>query len=149
MLGWLTLSNNTVSGDLVWIKTFWTNGLYNGGFSNMATVIASSYVKPASGSNVFTATNGTLLIADGNVATRLSNVWNLFTPNHIVISNNLQGIKRPVSTGNGELPGWSFTNPATPTIVTKGKAAVLQNQNEIRGVFLGTNQSGSIMLQEN
>src|SRR5258708_1942004 len=148
VMGWLTLSNNRVSGDVVWIKAFWTNApYYTNGFTNMATVIASSYVKPATPTTlIMSATNGTLVIADGNVPTPLSNAWNLFAPNHIVISNNPDGIKLTIGLGKGELPTWSFTNPATPTLVTKGKAAVLQSQNEIRGVFLGTNQSGSIRL---
>jgi hypothetical protein len=147
VIGWLALTNDTVTGDLICIKTFWTNRLYAGGFTNMKTVIASSYIKPVGGDPIFPATNGALTIAGGNVPAPMTNSWTLYGVNTLVATNgSAEDVHLRIAIGKGEVTVWNFRNPATPQKVTKGKAVVLQTLNEIRGVFLGTNQSGSLLL---
>jgi len=155
LIGWLYVTNNSVYGDLVWSKVGWTNGYYDGGFTNMQTIVGSGYIKPASPTLIFDVvngglgdTNGTYTIQDGNLPATLTGGWILNSLNKLIVTGTnpayvrLGGFTLGVGVANGSV----FTNGATAPALTKGKAVVLQNINQVRGMFLGTNQSGSIRL---
>jgi len=162
VMGWLKFNNlndNTVSGDLFWNKGGgWTNLTYYGdGFTNTVTIVGSSYTKVANTTNCLTqaaggTAGGPIVLADGNLPESLTNIWFLSSINKIQVTNqfgqNTNGIKMSVATAKGEVSA-SFTNPANaPAKTVNFKGAVLQDQGEIRGVFLGTNQSGSFRMTQ-
>ncbi len=158
VFGWLQfLTNGTVSGTLFWNKNpqSTNSGYYDLGFTNSETIVGSSYTKPLLSPVLVSATNLNqypygLLLADGNLLATITNDWFVTSLNKFFVTNaippkNPQGIKIAVSTAKGEIGG-SFTNTATPTLKTAIKGVVLQDQQEIRGVFRGTNQSGSLRM---
>jgi hypothetical protein len=156
MQGWLFFTNNHVEGELFWNKISWTNGYYNDGFTNSQTIIGSTYLKPNPGTNVLTlvplgVTNGTATLSDGNLPiSPTNNAWYLSANNKYFMTNNSApinplGIKLTQTYGKGEINGF-LTNPVTPSVRSALKAVVMQEQTEVRGVFLGTTNTGSIRL---
>ncbi len=146
----VTFSNlpaNTLGGDATWIKPSMRTALYSNGFTLNTPLVGSSFITPSNGVRVLNFTNGTLAFNGANLVQG-------FTNNVVLNSNNTTVVTGANSTTllldktKGLLTGSHFTAPVTLRFTTFN-GVILQNQNEARGYFLGTNQSGSVLLQGN
>jgi len=150
LMGWVQFSNNApktaFSGDLFWIKTGWTNGFYNAGFTNEVTPDGSVYTVPQ-----YNITNKTVvflsaILDGGNLDEAITN--SLVVTNGVItlLTTNGSVSNFQYATSSGLLSG-SFENPANSNKVTAIKGVLLQNQGYGGGWFLGTNESGSLLIQ--
>ncbi len=131
-----TEPGSSFRGDVSWIKAG------NAGFTNLTTVIGSTYTPPATGIKVLNLNNSTVVLRGGNLSAPITN--------QALIGTGITGTNRltvSISRTTGLLTG-SFLHPDTrkPTQI---KGVVLQQQNNARGFFLGTNQSGAVLLEGN
>ncbi|MGZ5567791.1 MAG: M12 family metallo-peptidase [Limisphaerales bacterium] len=144
----VTFSNSpasTLGGAATWIKPTMRTALYSNGFTLNTALVGSSFITPSNGVRVLNFTNGTLGFTGANLAQG-------FTNTVVLNSNNTATVTGPNSTtllldrSRGLLTGSHFIAPVTLHFTTFN-GVILQNLNEARGYFLGTNQSGSVLLQ--
>jgi hypothetical protein len=156
IMGWLAISNDTpkhIVGDLNWIKTGWTNGYYDGGFSNIIEVLGGSYTPDAN--RVVAITNGVAILSGGNLAADYTNSFVLNPGNKFVITNTPYGQLYGNSLKVTPMPQTglmrvSFRNPCNTNVTTMANGVVLQDDKTAHGVLKGlTNESGSLFLQGN
>ena len=154
--GWLSVSNNatnlppqTLSGAVSWIKTpVRGKSLYTNGFSVQTNVLASVY-EPTN-ADILPSTNYTLTIAGAGQSSPLvySNVWVIngkFTNSGAATNpTNKLAVSFSASTGRMSLtfrPTGGRADVAAEGVVLQGMAT------NGAGWFLGTNESGSFLLQ--
>ena len=144
----VTFSNSpasTFSGEATWIKPTMRTAYYSNGFTLNTALIGSSFMTPSNGVRVLNFTNGTIAFNGANLNQG-------FTNTVVVNSNNTTVVTGPNATTlvfdktQGRLTGSHFAAPVTLRS-TVFNGVILQNRNEARGYFLGTNQSGSVLLQ--
>jgi hypothetical protein len=161
IMGWLKFENNGVrelvdslppEGGVHWIKkqVASTNQFYPDGFTNWnLTVWGSAYDAPANAAtdpalNIIT---GYATFVDGNLDPGgFANAFSQEIANKFVITPpnvNTQAIS--ISTPKGTL-STTFYDPNALKKVT-GYGVVLQDENIVRGVFLGTDASGAFLLE--
>ncbi|MBA4150529.1 MAG: immunoglobulin domain-containing protein [Verrucomicrobia bacterium] len=157
MIGWVTFATNTPAGKthlaplgtLNWIKTGWTNVVYPGGFTNIAEIKGSRHLPPAKGVRVLDMTEGQMTVTGGNLSSAFANQVMISTNNAFSVTGpNLNTLKAGMAAKTGLLKG-TFTHPDNGNAVTRYFGAVLQDYNYGRGNFVGTNQAGSVILDEN
>ena len=147
LISWVSFTNTTnadLSGDVRWFRpTMLTKNPYPHGFTNDTEITGSIYTVPTT-NRVLEITNGVVTFTNGNLATSFSNSVTLGANN--VITNhggNMLVLKLTKSTGlvtgSVKLPG---ATRATPI-----KGVVLQKSSRGRGFFIGTTQSGQVILQ--
>ena len=149
LVGWLTLMNtdtNDIPGLLIWTKKDSVMGnLYPGGFTNEVLTLASRYTPPANATAVVGFSNSVVILEGGNLTGPTTNEVFLGPLNKIsVTSTNTSKLALAVTSASGHLSG-SFVHPQTLKKSTI-KGVVLQKQDLGGGFFLGTNQSGSVVL---
>lgn len=163
LLGWIYFTNGppqnvSVNSSFSWIKPAVAGALYPLGFTNLIAqgVAGSPYTNTArAGVPVLNLTSATLVLSNGNLAggsliftnigtnssshnnlTNLDAGTALGPTNHLVIA---------INTNNGLLTvTFQATGVKTNTLA---HGAVLQNQTNAAGYFLGTDQSGAIWLE--
>jgi Divergent InlB B-repeat domain len=147
ILGWLSFTNGgNISGQIEWFKQpITTAKLYPGGFTNGTEAIGSVYhytnYMPELGS-----LDGLLALSmiNGDLAEGITNQAALgpYYP-----ADDRSATKLECIASSGMFYG-SVINPATDKPISV-HGIVLQNQNIGAGYFLGTNQSGSVLLSPN
>ena len=147
-MSWVQFATNapkSLQGDAVWIKLPKAGTYYTNGFVLRRGIEGGQYLPPAVGPTnlVLTLTNGTLTLSDGNLLDPIVNEVTL-TNKNLFLVDGTNGLKLTVSTGNGLVNG-SFIHPQSKRLTTI-KAVVLQDQTNLQGFFLGTNDSGRILL---
>jgi len=162
LLGWIYFTNElpqnvSTNSSVSWIKPSVPNTLYPSGFTNLTGLFGSPYTNTArAGVPVLNLAGATLLLTNGNltagfliytnIGTNLSihnaltnldaGNTNLAPTNHLVIA---------INTNNGLVTvTFQATGAKTNTIA---HGAVLQNQTNAAGYFLGTNQSGAFLIE--
>jgi hypothetical protein len=148
LLGWLTLleAPRRIEGRVSWIKTNIdpTNQFYASGFTNELEILSSGYRVPVPATRAVNMTNAIVILAGCNWPSPSTNFVTVNTNNTITVASpNPRLLKLTITTSSGYLSG-SVVDPLGRTNVIKG--ALLQNQNQAAGFFLGTNQSGSVLL---
>lgn len=150
VFSWVTFADapaTTLNGEATWIKPAMRTAFYSNGFTLNKPLIGSSFSTPSNGVRVLNFTEGTIAFNGANLAQG-------FTNNVVLNSNNTTVVTGAVPTTlvldktRGLLTGSHFTAPVTSKFTTFN-GVILQTQNEARGYFLGTNQSGSVSLQSN
>jgi hypothetical protein len=144
----VTFSNspaNTLGGDVTWIKPALRTPFYSNGFVFNTPLIGSSFVPPAKGVQVLNFTNGTIAFNGANLAQGFTNVTTL-NSNNVATVTGPNSVTLSLDKTRGLLTRSHFKDPTTLRL-TSFNGVILQNQNEARGYFLGTNQSGSVLLQ--
>jgi hypothetical protein len=129
---------------VTWIKAAGPGTLYTNGFTNTSVLLGSVY------SAAFQKTNG-LALANPTIALRGGDL-----PVDVTNSVSVSGLETYTSADKTltltiSPAGGSFTGQYAPA---KGKTVslagvVLQNAGVARGFFLGTNQSGAVLLKGN
>lgn len=150
LIGWVNFTNlpqRTLTGNPAWIKCSGNEGFYNAGFTNEIAIVGSGYTSPGSGGRTINITNGAVSLKDGNLPGPVTNLVTISDANKITMVQTNIPMKSPTFTKSGGLLSGKFVHPATG-VQTDMKGVYLQNQNYVGGYFLGTNQSGSVKLQE-
>ncbi len=147
VFGWLTVTNgelNDVAGTLWWTKPGTVGGaFYPAGFTNQIETLGSRYAAPASGTPVLTLVNGVVILGGGDLVAPLTNSITLGGDNKIVGDNQLTlAISAPKGTVKG-----SFVDPSS-NAKRALKGLALPKQNQARGFFLGSDQSGQLFVGE-
>jgi hypothetical protein len=147
ILGWLSFTNEgVIGGQTGWFKQPQaTAKLYPGGFTNSAEVIGSAY-QYTNGLPVLGFTEGQLSLTNGDLAQSITNQIVLGADNQATeqSASNQSADKLTFKTTSGLFKG-SVLNPETgKPIAVNG--IVLQNQNFGAGLFLGTTETGSVLL---
>jgi ribonuclease E len=140
LLGWLTLTNNDLDGGVCWLKLAQpTTKYYPAGFTNNVAAIGSVYHTTAA----LNFTLGQISLTEGNLSQNIAHQVQLGAAEKVTDLNATK-TALVLTAKTGMLTG-SVVDPTTgETAVIK--AIVLQNQNLVAGYFLGTNQSGSVLL---
>jgi hypothetical protein len=142
ILGWLSITNNDdVGGEISWFKLpQQSSKLYPGGFTNSTEAVGSSY-HYTNGLPVLGFTEGSLSLIDGDLPQSITYQVGL-GPQILAVEPG--AAKLTCTTSSGLFKG-SVMNPATGKLISVN-GIVLQNQNLAAGYFLGTNQSGSVVI---
>jgi hypothetical protein len=137
ILGWLSFNNGgAISGQTLWIKPPEAAAkLYPGGFTNSGEVIGSVY-HYTNGLPVLGFTEGQVVLSNGDVSQSITN--------QIVLGSGNQAANLTLQTSSGLFKG-RVMNPETGALIVI-KGIILQNQGIGAGLFLGTNESGSVLL---
>jgi uncharacterized delta-60 repeat protein len=144
LFGWLTVTNGEaldVSGTLWWTKPGSVGGvLYPGGFTRQLDVVGSQYLGTR-GVPVMVLTNGIVVLSAGNLPEPLTNSITLGSDNRISGDNDLRIV---FSVPKGTFTG-SFIDPSNGRKrIIKGVA--LPEQQQGRGFFPGTSESGRVFI---
>jgi hypothetical protein len=152
VIGWMTFTNDTVAtndleGVVSWIKPGGTvTKLYPDGFdwpysNETNNAFGSSFTnKPP----FLTWSNGVAMLNDGNLARSITNGLLIGSAGKVTGTNKLNLTITTTGVKAGLFKG-SVVNPATGKAIPVN-GALLQKQDAGYGSFLGTNQSGSVML---
>jgi len=138
-----------------WIKPSVANTLYPFGFTNLTGVLGSPYTNTAIvGVPVLNLTSATLILTNGDLANGFLIYTNIGTNlnSHNTLTNLDAGTKIgptnhlviAINTNNGVVT--VTFQPTGAKTNTAAHGAVLQNQTNAAGYFLGTNQSGTFTL---
>jgi hypothetical protein len=147
MLNWLTFApttTNDLAGSLVWIKpTSLKTKYYPAGFALNLPAWAFRYTPPARGSNVLPFNTANLLLIGGDAALNLTNQITIGANNRV---NGPMGSKLSLTftPASGLFKGTLLTSPGSKPVPFNG--VVLQTTSIARGYFLGTSQSGKVLL---
>ncbi len=147
ILAWLTFlttPTNDVNGDLVWVKpSVATAKFYPAGFNFMTRALGFHYHPPAAGSTLFNFSNGTLVLAGGDLSQPITNSITIGANNRVM---NLSSNRLTLSfkTATGLFTGRVVKPGTTQTLSFNGVA--LPDVELGMGYFLGTTQSGQVLL---
>jgi len=144
IIGWLAFATNgDISGQLNWIKPAQPAAkYYRAGFTNSTEAIGSAY-RFTNGVPVLGFTDGQLTLAGGNLPGNFTHQIEFGGQNQILdLTDSKPAFTVAASTG---LLTGSVVDPQTGKAVTV-KGIILQNQEVGAGFFLGTNQSGQVLL---
>jgi hypothetical protein len=149
LLGWVTFNTNPpvgFGGPVNWIKAAGKGTYYTNGFITNSVLLGSLYVVPAHQTSGLSLTNPTITLSGGNLAQPLTN--------NVILSGKVtyQTTNKPQTTltiapATGLFTGQYQYLSAGKTQKVPLAGVVLQNQNTAQGFFLGTNQSGAVLLQ--
>ena len=139
VLGWLNFTGGSLSAaNVTWIKAPNASHYYPGGFNDALQLIGSKYVAPAKNSPVLSLLNASLTLTGGNLANQIDSP--------VSLQRNL-GYGAGSTTINFTAATGAFTGKFGARQTMSG--VVLQNLDTARGFFLGTSESGTVLLQGN
>jgi hypothetical protein len=171
VFGWVTYGDSNtapVCSSLNWIKTTLPDApsyvffkptnkvFYAGGYSNQVGMLASAYTVPAVSQTAINYTSLEVVVSDGNLSEPVTNAATLLATNKVVLSafttnsaEMVQNNKMTISFNKkfGTFSG-NFLRPQDG-VKTDFVGALLQNTTNASGHFLGTNQSGSVIVTGN
>jgi hypothetical protein len=148
LLGWLGLESGSPAGTLAWIKEpSRSTALYTNGFTNLVTVRASLWTNPPAHVAAMDLPLGQLDISGGGLASSLTFNVAISSNNTLIKlagspTNSLTGTNNP-KTGLLTITFGNGNGKATATAT----GAVLQNETNAAGFFLGKTNAGSFLLQ--
>jgi len=141
ILSWLTFSNGVIGGTLDWFKPAGSGGLYPGGFTNITEAAGSSYVF-TKGVPVLNFSTGILAVSNGNLSN--SFIEGIALDSNSKVTSTNSSVKITITTSTGLFKG-SVTDPVSSKTVSFN-GVVLQSQNLGGGFFLGTTQTGRVVI---
>jgi hypothetical protein len=138
----------TFATNASWINT--TNpaktGLYRAGFTNEALSVISSAYDPTN-KPLLALTDGQVVLDGGNVPT-ITNQITLASNNTITLTaaaENTNKLTLTINNSTGVIHG-TFANPSDPRQTVNINGVLLQNETNATGYFMGSNQSGTFLL---
>jgi hypothetical protein len=151
LMGWITFTNDptrTLAGRVNWIKSELspTNVYYASGFAHEADLVASGYDAPSPGNKILDLEYVRTVFDGGNLVLPSTNIVLIQNDNLVATVVTDDQLKISFDTKIGLLKG-TFAHPDNTNKITSFSGAVLQKQNYGAGAFLGTNQSGSVLLR--
>jgi hypothetical protein len=142
ILGWVSITNDGVGGQLGWFKIASPlSKLYPAGFTSSAEAVGSAYR--------YTNNVPTLNFADGLLTLTNGNFQQGVTSQVVLNKDKVEsspssGISLTLRPATGLFTGKAFDPSTGKSVVVNG--AILQNQNLGGGVFVGKTESGSVLL---
>jgi hypothetical protein len=147
LLSWLSFTSATgsgLSGGVVWIKPATPRAkYYPSGFTVSLAAIGFRYTPPARGNNVVPFSNGSLVLSGSDLALNLTNSIAIGANNRVT-SDGANKLSLTFSSSLGSFSGRTLNSGTGKPIVFSG--VVLQTTNIARGFFLGTSQSGEVII---
>ncbi len=145
-LGWMQLTGEAsgLDGSVTWISSPMPRVYYPAGFAEVITVIGSRYTPPAAHHTGLTLINPVVFLTGGGLPLPPSTAV-LVDTNRLTIASADKSVVLTLSVSAGTFTG-QILNPATKRAVA-ATGVLLQKQNGARGLFLGVNQSGEVLLQ--
>jgi hypothetical protein len=150
LMGWVTFEpgpESDLTGLLQWIwprraaRTY-----YSEGFSVETAVTGSRYAPPASGLSPWNWVNGTVELDGGNLSEPITGDVEFGGGNQLIpVAGALPQFKLKVQSATGAFSG-SFLHPETGR-TSSCRGVVLQKQNLGAGFFLGSSQSGYVLVK--
>jgi IgA Peptidase M64/Divergent InlB B-repeat domain len=148
LLSWYLFGSptNGVSGILDWIKSGTKSRYYSNEFGYSTFSMGSRYVPPPRNGKVLGFTEGTVQLSSGELGHGITNLISIAANNRVTnLSSNKLSLVFTPSTG---LFRGTVVDPAgAKSRAISFSGAVLQNTNAGKGFFLGTNQSGTVLIQ--
>ena len=142
--GWVLSNGSAPAPSLSWIKPANSaSAYYPGGFTDECELPVSPYLY-ARNIPVLDLTNGVIVFSGGDLAVPVSNEVLLTATNQFVnLGPNPMALT--LNPTNGVLSGW-FTVPGVAKTNRFNGVLLQQGYNEADGYFLGTSQSGQMLL---
>jgi hypothetical protein len=135
VVGWVSFGANGPAGaNVCWSKA--------AGFTNDLQLTGSIWQAPAAGTPALNLTSPAVVLTGGDLPGTLTDAVAL----RQYVSYAATNVSLTINPSAGSFSGW-FVNPGTGRKVTMS-GVILQNQDSGRGFFLGTNESGAVLLQE-
>jgi hypothetical protein len=135
-------ASDDIHGPLSWLKAQQSTKFYPDGFDVEVTGIGSVYQKPSAGARIIDLSDATVSFDGGNLNSSFANSITIGTDNKVM---NQSGNKLTVSfaTATGLFKG-TATSPDGQKVSYRG--AAFQKVSRAYGYFLGTDQSGSVVV---
>jgi hypothetical protein len=149
LLGWVRFEGQKVSGTPVWLKAqaiSLTDKYYRGGFAVNTELWGARYVAPLLGQPIVGWTNGVVVIEGGNLSQGISNGVKWVSNKLVLELPNTNKVVLTVTPSSGLWSG-SFMHPDR-RLTTVVRGALLQGPGWGAGWFLGTNQSGRVLIEQ-
>ena len=147
ILSWITFATTPTAdlgGKLNWIKPPTSaSKYYPRGFTLQTTITGSKYSQPARGTPILSFTDARLVLTGGGLTSPSVNPITLDANNRVTSTNKVR-LTFMLSTGTFTGSAPNPTGGRTKTISFGG--VVLQKRNEAKGSFLGTTESGEVLL---
>lgn len=150
LIGWLRFDTNAplddLSGLVDWFKLTQPDMVYYpAGFTNQTTLLGSRYVAPSnSTTRVLALTNGAAILTGGNLSQAWTNDF-ILGSNNRVTNTSPNKFSTTLSLGTGLFKGSFLDTNVARTASFSG--ALLQKSTNGFGYFLGTNQSGRVLIE--
>jgi hypothetical protein len=150
LIGWVQFDTNAplddMGGLVDWFKPSQPDaGFYPAGFTNQSTLTGSRYLAPTNSTEpVLNMTTGVVILTGGNLSQAWTNDVVLGAKNRVTNASPNQ-LSVSLSTGTGLFKGKFLDTNVLRTANFGG--AVLQKSTNGFGYFLGTNQSGRVLLE--
>lgn len=139
VLGWVNFAGGTLaSANVTWIKAPGLGHYYPAGFDDSVQLIGSPYAAPHAKLPALNLLDASVTLNGGNLPSEINSSVTL--QRNLSYAAGSTTISFTASTG--AFSGKFGANEAMHGVI-------LQNQNSARGFFLGTNQSGAVLLQGN
>jgi hypothetical protein len=152
LLGTVTFDTNGLGGrpaqfkgSVTWIRAAGPGTLYTNGFTNTSGLLGSTYSAPYQTTNGLALSNPSVTLSGGNLPAEVSDPVSLLGLESYQTAD--KSLTLTIAPASGSFT-FQYVAPGTTKKVT-GAGVVLQNQGQARGFFLGTNQSGAVLLQGN
>ena len=149
LLGWLTFTNDVVNaldleGGLTWIKPKEHANYYANGFTVAPVARGSRWVAPNDSNKRFFPDSGALVLDGANLNTGLTNSFQLDTKSFSERSSS-EHLDLTLSRESGRFEGSVLEG--TNHLRLRFGGVVLQRAGSAAGFFLGTHQSGQVLLE--
>ncbi|HTG45198.1 MAG TPA: hypothetical protein VK633_11775, partial [Verrucomicrobiae bacterium] len=150
LVSWITIvsdSSSDLSGDATWIREASVGGTYYAsGFTNDVTITGSYYEEPPIGIQVLNLNTGSVILSGGNLSASLTNNITLNVDQTVTVDPAAtNGLSLTIDIASGTFSGQFVDPTSAATVPVQG--VLLQASTNAVGYFLGTSQSGSIILR--
>jgi len=145
-IGWVTFdTNDTLKAAVDWFRPAMpTSDYYPAGFTTNVALVGEKYVSPSAG-GPSPAGNRQITLGGGNLPSSIVKTVSVDAVGNVVVPEpNGENLRLTLQPATGQFNG-SFTHPALNK-TTSFKAIALQSDNSGAGMFLGTNESGYVIL---
>jgi hypothetical protein len=132
---------NDIHGPLSWLKAQQSGKFYPNGFDVEVTGIGSVYQKPAAGTRIIDLSSGTVSFAGGNLNNAFADPITIDTNNKVAPQNG-DKLTMTFTTSTGLFKGTATSDGQNVSF----RGAAFQKGNKAYGYFLGTDQSGSVVV---
>ena len=149
ILGWMTFTNAAnVGGELAWTKPQTKARIYSSGFAWMTEANGMRYSPPGRESNVFGETSSSVVLAleGGDLAQGITNALTLNAANQVTKASLANKLTLSLTPSSGLFSGNQFIPGTRKAVSFNG--VILQGQTNGAGYFLGTDQSGRVLLRQ-
>jgi lysyl endopeptidase len=135
-------ASDDIHGPLSWIKAQQSAKYYPDGFDVEVTGIGSLYQKPSTGTRIIDLSDATVSFDGGNLNNPFANSVTIDTNNKVANQSGNQ-LTMTFATSTGLFKG-TAKSPDHQNVSYRG--AAFQKGNKAYGYFLGTDQSGSVVV---